>query len=174
MSWTDERVELLRKLWADGLSASRIALELGSVTRNAVIGKVHRLGLSGRTKTAAPQPQKVKKPAPTRGNVPTSARPSAPTSIGATALKADIVPLTRPQAEAQPRVYSLSDAPLVENGSILQLTEQTCKWPVGDPGVEGFHFCCRRSDIGIPYCAYHARMAYQPVSDRRRERRIAV
>lgn len=174
MSWTDERVELLRKLWADGLSASRIALELGSVTRNAVIGKVHRLGLSGRTKTAAPQPQKVKKPAPTRGSVPNSARPSTPTSIGATALKADIVPLTRPQAEAQPRVYSLSDAPLVENGSILQLTEQTCKWPIGDPGVDGFHFCCRRSDISIPYCAYHARMAYQPVSDRRRERRIAV
>ena len=51
--WTDERVELLKKLWADGLSASQIANELGSVTRNAVIGKVHRLGLSGRTKSLA-------------------------------------------------------------------------------------------------------------------------
>ena len=49
--WTDERVELLKKLWADGLSASRIAAELGGITRNAVIGKVHRLGLSGRAKT---------------------------------------------------------------------------------------------------------------------------
>src|SRR5918999_5304444 len=48
MNWTDERVELLKKLWADGLSASQIAAELGGITRNAVIGKVHRLGLSGR------------------------------------------------------------------------------------------------------------------------------
>lgn len=171
MSWTDERVELLRKLWADGLSASRIAHELGSVTRNAVIGKVHRLGLSGRAKTTTPQPQKAKKPTPARGPSPVQPRTSQPTSIGATALKADIVPLTRPQAETQPRVYSLSDAPLVENGTILQLTEQTCKWPVGDPGTDGFHFCCRRSETGIPYCGYHARMAYQPVSDRRREKR---
>lgn len=167
MSWTDERVELLRKLWADGLSASRIAHELGSVTRNAVIGKVHRLGLSGRAKTATPQPQKTKKPAPARGTGSTQPR-TQPTSIGATALKADILPMARPQAEAQPRVVSLSDAPLVENGTILQLTEQTCKWPVGDPGVEGFHFCCRRSETGIPYCGYHARMAYQPVNDRRK------
>jgi GcrA cell cycle regulator len=53
MSWTDERVELLRKLWSDGLSASQIAAELGGITRNAVIGKVHRLGLSGRAKSAS-------------------------------------------------------------------------------------------------------------------------
>lgn len=168
MSWTDERVELLRKLWSDGLSASRIAVELGSVTRNAVIGKVHRLGLSGRAKAVAPQPQKAKKPMPLRAGAQTQARPPQPTSIGATALKAEIVPMTRPQAQTQPRVYSLSDAPLVENGNILQLTEQTCKWPVGDPGSDDFHFCCRRSDVGIPYCAYHARMAYQPVNDRRK------
>src|SRR5437016_7824766 len=61
MSWTDERVELLKKLWADGLSASQIAAELGGITRNAVIGKVHRLGLSGRAKSpssAAPRPRK--------------------------------------------------------------------------------------------------------------------
>ncbi len=53
MSWTDERVELLKKLWSDGLSASQIAAELGGITRNAVIGKVHRLGLSGRAKSAS-------------------------------------------------------------------------------------------------------------------------
>src|SRR6059058_6577762 len=61
MSWTDERVELLKKLWTDGLSASQIAAELGGITRNAVIGKVHRLGLSGRAKapsSAAPRPRK--------------------------------------------------------------------------------------------------------------------
>ena len=61
MNWTDERVELLKKLWADGLSASQIAAELGGITRNAVIGKVHRLGLSGRAKSpssASPRPRK--------------------------------------------------------------------------------------------------------------------
>src|ERR1700724_3658947 len=63
MSWTDERVEMLKKLWADGLSASQIAAELGGITRNAVIGKVHRLGLSGRAQTpssAAPRPRKAR------------------------------------------------------------------------------------------------------------------
>src|SRR5246127_5607992 len=63
MGWTDERVELLKKLWADGLSASQIAAELGGITRNAVIGKVHRLGLSGRAKSpssAAPRPRKAR------------------------------------------------------------------------------------------------------------------
>ena len=63
MGWTDERVELLKKLWADGLSASQIAAELGGITRNAVIGKVHRLGLSGRAKSpssTSPRPRKAR------------------------------------------------------------------------------------------------------------------
>src|ERR671937_1374696 len=60
--WTDERVELLKKLWADGLSASRIAVELGGITRNAVIGKVHRLGLSGRAKTPSSSVSRPRKP----------------------------------------------------------------------------------------------------------------
>ncbi len=62
MTWTDERVETLKKLWTEGLSASQIAAELGGITRNAVIGKVHRLGLSGRAKSpssAAPRPRKA-------------------------------------------------------------------------------------------------------------------
>jgi GcrA cell cycle regulator len=65
MSWTDERVELLKKLWSEGLSASQIAGELGGITRNAVIGKVHRLGLSGRAKapsSAVPRPRKARPP----------------------------------------------------------------------------------------------------------------
>src|SRR5262245_51840909 len=65
MSWTDERVEQLKRLWSEGLSASQIAAELGGITRNAVIGKVHRLGLSGRAKapsSAAPRPRKTRPP----------------------------------------------------------------------------------------------------------------
>ncbi|MGZ5850479.1 MAG: GcrA family cell cycle regulator, partial [Methyloceanibacter sp.] len=65
MAWNDERVELLKKLWAEGLSASQIASRLGGVTRNAVIGKVHRLGLSGRatsSRSASPRPRRVQAP----------------------------------------------------------------------------------------------------------------
>ena len=82
MTWTDERVETLKKLWADGLSASQIAAELGGITRNAVIGKVHRLGLSGRAKSpssAAPRPRK------TRAH-PHMLRVSRPAMRGNTAL----------------------------------------------------------------------------------------
>ena len=176
LSWTDERVELLKKLWGDGLSASQIAGELGGVTRNAVIGKVHRLGLSGRAKAPQPAAQRPKKPS-VRASQPQS-RPhghggGGGATIGNVALKAEIVPMARPQVEYQPAIYALTEAPLIENASILQLNEQTCKWPVGDPGSEDFHFCARRSDTGIPYCGYHARVAYQPVNDRRRDRRAA-
>src|SRR5438128_7943118 len=75
MGWTDERVELLKKLWQDGLSASQIAKQLGGVTRNAVIGKVHRLGLSGRATPSKPQRTVFKAPRVSR---PVTASPSAP------------------------------------------------------------------------------------------------
>ena len=86
MNWTDERVELLKKLWAEGLSASQIATQLGGVSRNAVIGKVHRLKLSARGRTQAAQPR-VKK-APSAGGTKTSSRPMRTVSVGATALAA--------------------------------------------------------------------------------------
>ncbi len=176
MSWTDERVERLKTLWSDGLSASQIAAELGAVTRNAVIGKVHRLGLSGRSKPQV-QPARPTVAAPPR--VKTASRPVAqtqpagrpaapvrPITIGATALKADAetgqVLAVAPAAEIEP--------PAFEKVTILSLTENTCKWPVGDPGKPDFFFCGRKSDVGIPYCAFHARIAYQPSAERRRER----
>jgi GcrA cell cycle regulator len=174
LGWTEERIEMLKKLWSEGFSASQIANELGGVTRNAVIGKVHRLGLSGRAKAPMTQSQRPKKPA-TR-QVPTSQprTQSPPQTAGNTALKTNILPILKPQIDLRPKIYSLSEPPLVENASILELNEQTCKWPVGDPGDNSFHFCARRSDSGIPYCAYHARVAYQPVSERRREKRVAA
>jgi GcrA cell cycle regulator len=177
MSWTDERVERLKTLWLEGLSASQIAAELGGVTRNAVIGKVHRLGLSGRAK---PQVQPVR-PAPSqarqksvsaapRAPAPAS-RPVRPITIGNVALQADDRPDHRP-APAPARI--VEEGPVTfERVTILHLTEQTCKWPVGDPGKPDFFFCGRKSDAAIPYCPYHARIAYQPSGDRRRERRAA-
>ncbi|WP_282892177.1 GcrA family cell cycle regulator, partial [Xanthobacter autotrophicus] len=87
MSWTDERVELLKKLWSEGLSASQIATELGEVTRNAVIGKVHRLGLSGRAKSPAPTPARPR--SKTERPERPEARPHRPATIGNTALAAE-------------------------------------------------------------------------------------
>ncbi|WP_029063904.1 GcrA family cell cycle regulator [Labrenzia sp. DG1229] len=172
MSWTNERVELLKKLWSDGLSASQIAGELGGVTRNAVIGKVHRLGLSGRAKTSnsSAKPRRPRTSTVSPGSSPKRA-PQQPQSIGATALKADIdqapVVAVKPTLERLPELV----VPISQRASILTLTERTCKWPIGDPATDDFYFCGRQSDAGVPYCAHHCKIAYQPVADRRRERK---
>jgi GcrA cell cycle regulator len=163
MSWTDERVELLKKLWADGLSASQIAGQLGGVTRNAVIGKVHRLSLSGRVKPASstPRPRKPRPSAPHR--------PSARTFIaGNTALKAHALPAPRRLPAAIPAEDVV--VPISLNRSLMDLNDSMCKWPIGDPGVDGFGFCGHKNFNSLPYCEYHSRLAYQPVNDRRRER----
>jgi GcrA cell cycle regulator len=175
MSWTDERVERLKSLWLEGLSASQIAAELGGVTRNAVIGKVHRLGLSGRVKpqsqAARPTAQAHPRAKPSASARPAPSRPQRPITIGNVALKAS------PEAETRPAPQpsrAIEEGPITfERVTILNLTEQTCKWPVGDPGRPDFFFCGRKSDEGIPYCGYHARIAYPPSSDRRRDRRAA-
>lgn len=167
MGWTEERVELLKKLWAEGLSASQIAAELGNVTRNAVIGKVHRLGLSGRakpTRSAVSRPRRMRNPRPRGGE-------GGYATIGNTALKADSVPLARARPKPEPVPVAELVIPKEERKTILQLTERTCKWPIGDPSDEEFYFCGRRSETGMPYCEYHARIAYQPIAERRRERR---
>ena len=173
MSWTTERVELLKNLWSEGLSASQIAGELGGVTRNAVIGKVHRLGLSGRAKTPSP----ASKPRRNRPSSPSSPASSAsrqntqqPQSRGATALKMAPAPAPEIEPQAEPIAELV---PISERATILTLTERTCKWPIGDPSREDFYFCGRHSDPGVPYCAHHCKIAYQPVSDRRRDRRVA-
>jgi GcrA cell cycle regulator len=158
MGWTDERVELLKKLWADGLSASQIAAELGGISRNAVIGKVHRLGLSGRAKSpssAAPRPRKAR----SSGHMLRVARP---TMRGNTALAFEYEPEPEPE---------LAEIPVEQRKSLLQLSEKTCHWPVGDPGSQDFYFCGGETATDLPYCSYHSRIAYQPASDRRREKR---
>lgn len=160
MSWTDERVELLKKLWADGLSASQIAGELGGITRNAVIGKVHRLGLSGRAKSpssSAPRPRKTR---PASHMV----RVSRPAVRGNTALAYDY------EAEAEPELVE-AVIPLEQRRTLVQLTDATCRWPVGDPGSADFFFCGGPSKEDGPYCTHHSRVAYQPAADRRRDRR---
>ena len=172
MNWTDERVELLRKLWSDGLSASQIAAQLGGVSRNAVIGKVHRLKLSSRGRaTAAPVRQKKATHAPTTVKAaPRAAAPvrAMPTSIGATALQAqfDVEPVARPVVRPVANVV----VPISRRLQLIQLNERTCKWPNGDPLTQDFNFCGNDAAESGPYCSYHARIAFQPASERRRHR----
>jgi GcrA cell cycle regulator len=218
MSWTDERVETLKKMWGEGQSASQIAKELGSVTRNAVIGKVHRLGLSNRA-GAGPAPT----PAPASGKVSPGrekAAGAAPPDLSdedidieetlevaeaeadlAEAESADveddldddeiadeipmsparraIIPAGQP-LPPQPSLNEISPEALAKVNEVektarkltlMELTEKTCKWPVGDPATENFWFCGLPVQAGKPYCEAHVGVAFQPMSARRDRRR---
>jgi len=181
MSWTDERVELLKKMWTEGQSASQIAKELGGVTRNAVIGKVHRLGLSNRAGAAsAPAPEK--KPAKAKAETKPAAK-KAPAErvveVTVTAPRKPIVPAGQP-LPPQPSANEISPEALAKVNevektakkiSLMELTERTCKWPIGDPATEDFWFCGLSVQQGKPYCEAHVGVAFQPMSSRRDRRR---
>lgn len=168
-TWSDDRVELLKKLWADGLSASQIAGELGGVTRNAVIGKVHRLGLSGRAKAPSSSTARTARKPVTRA--PSHPMSSRPVSRGNTALATAPSVEAKPQPAPAPREDVV--VPMSERVTIMELRESMCRWPMGDPTSADFRFCGARSGTSMPYCAYHARIAYQPSSERRRDRKFA-
>ena len=176
MSWTDDRVEILKKLWVEGQSASQIAKELGGVTRNAVIGKVHRLGLSNRatssssSKSDTKSKTSVKSMSDTKrvsnktsaSKVTSANSPSEPRS-NVTSLRRQIIPAGQP-LPPQPSANEISPEALARVSeiekkakkiSLLELTERTCKWPVGDPATEEFWFCGLPSQAGKPYCEAH-------------------
>jgi GcrA cell cycle regulator len=170
MAWNEERVELLKKLWTEGLSASQIAGRLGGVTRNAVIGKVHRLGLSGRATTSR---MKSLRPRPRAANAAQLAkRPNKSRfgSVGNPSVRA----LYQPDADAYVSPVEELVIPLAERKTIQTLTECSCRWPIGDPQLADFHFCGKDKVMGLPYCEFHARRAFQPPQPRRRDREIPV
>ena len=212
MSWTDERVETLKKMWAEGQSASQIAKELGGVTRNAVIGKVHRLGLSNRIgpggedgaeeelaalvaaaailpeppladpvfeeppRAATPViPAAPERPAP----IAAAAAPASAPTIAPIPLRKAIIPAGQP-LPPQPSANEISPEALAsvrevekraKRLTLMELTERTCKWPIGDPATEDFWFCGLPSVAGKPYCEAHVGVAFQPMSARRDRRR---
>jgi len=207
MSWTDERVELLKKLWSEGQSASQIAKELGGVTRNAVIGKVHRLGLSNRNGgLAAPEPaagpgaatSPAAPPRPDPAPEP-EAEVAAPAEAPAAQVAAVEAPAPAPEAEPAPQAparrqivpagqplppqpsaneispEALASVREVEKKalkiSLMELTERTCKWPIGDPATPDFWFCGLPVQQGKPYCDAHVGVAFQPMSARRDRKR---
>jgi GcrA cell cycle regulator len=143
-SWTEERAETLKKLWAEGLSASQIAMKLGGVSRNAVIGKISRMGLPGRTTT---------KRTP-KGGCRVLGKPvrRAPNPLYA----------RKPKPPEQ-KVVSFTPTELVipeaERKSFAGLEAHHCRWPIGDPQAEDFHFCGRQKSHGSSYCEHHTRVA---------------
>lgn len=196
MSWTEERVELLKKLWAEGKSASQIAKELGGVTRNAVIGKVHRLGLSNRAQAgaapaaaAAETPARKAKPAPKAARAKTADKAEKPAAQPVEPVAATPAAAMQPARKVTPAGQPLPPQPSANDVSpealasvrevekrarklsLMELTERTCKWPIGDPATDEFWFCGLPSQPGKPYCEAHVSVAYQPMSSRRDRRR---
>ncbi|MGA1834176.1 GcrA family cell cycle regulator [Rhizobium wenxiniae] len=154
-TWTDERIERLTKLWGEGFSASQIAAQLGHVSRNAVIGKVHRLGLASRkTTTTAAAPRK---------HVPQSvhpARKSAPVRASRPIVQGNLAVLNEMEgAELAPTAKVM---PIFPRVTLVELKPSSCKWPIGDPLSPEFRFCGAQTENGSPYCSYHACLAYQP------------
>ena len=158
MSWDDNRIEQLKKLWSEGLSASQIAGELGGVTRNAVIGKVHRLGLSGRAKA---KPASVARP---RKVVKTAARTTSTISVRGNLALVEMVEIEPVAMPVRENVV----IPMSRRISIMELREGVCRWPMGDPLQPDFAYCGGDCGVGRTYCEPHSRIAFQPQGDRRR------
>lgn len=188
--WTEERVELLKKLWADGLSATEIEKRLGGVTRNAVLGKINRLGLSNtRKKALTPPPARSSKPAASAsptvrplvfGNAALKAEPRP--RLAAPEQGAEVIPFpvkAEPETEEappQPRAEAYQAKPdvlgpgapddlvsdFLGGRAVMALTNQTCRWPIGEPRSETFRFCLAEGAnfaADRPYCSAHARLA---------------
>jgi GcrA cell cycle regulator len=143
MEWNDERIEALTKMWREGLSASQVARQLGGVSRSAVIGKVHRLGIAGRD-------------APTRPNA-MGGRPSTRirTSASAGGVRREPTPRAAPSLRPAPRMLF----EVAATASIQTLTKHACRWPIGEPDQNDFGFCGRLITGVGSYCAGHAAMA---------------
>ena len=199
MSWTDERIDRLKTMWEKGLTASQIAEDLGGVSRNAVIGKAHRLGLQSRpspvkandTTAATPRaaPARVASPPPPPPPPPPAASrsiippyvpqaPSGPTgaqlrSVGPGGfLRQGPGDQAPPSTPAPPRrLVPAKPAPeMADKTTLLDLNDKICKWPLGHPGEPDFHFCGNTVNPGFPYCVQHCGQAYQAQMPRRDRR----
>lgn len=154
MEWTDERVSVLKSMWGDGCSATQIAVELGGVTRNAVVGKLHRLGLCRNGPIAKPRPGRPK------------VALAKVIAIKTRIARQPIEVLELPPEPPPPPVMDVM--PFGRRCTLHDLDKHKCRWPIGDPGLADFFFCgCPPLDH-LPYCSYHTRVAYQPAVERRR------
>lgn len=169
MAWTEERIAILKAGWEGGMTASQIAEQLGEgVTRNAVIGKAHRLALESR-----PSPVKggEEAAAPAAKSPTPAAKEAAAKPAEAAAPAASSAPAAAP-AVAKPAAKPARRAGKAAKVSLLDLNERICKWPIGHPGEPDFHFCGKPVQASFPYCSEHCALAYQAQMPRRdRDRR---
>tara|TARA_B100001057_G_scaffold12424_1_gene11806 strand:- start:8578 stop:9072 length:495 start_codon:yes stop_codon:yes gene_type:complete len=140
MSWTDEKVSKLKELWGKGNTASQIAEIIGGISRNAVIGKAHRLNLSAKIKTRAAASSKKFESSIERSN--TQSKQSRRSKFKSLIIEKDFEPENPKQLE--------------------ELDENSCKWPIGHPDEKNFYFCGRLSLKDFSYCKLHLLYAYQP------------
>ncbi|MCC7272347.1 MAG: GcrA cell cycle regulator [Alphaproteobacteria bacterium] len=158
MDWTEERIAELKRLWSEGYSASQIAERLGGITRNAVIGKAHRLHLPSRPSPIQRQmgerrmrSRTVMRPAAIRAAAPEVMRAQAPAVV-----------VARPAPPPPPK--PVRGGP-IDYSTALSLTDRHCHWPIGHPNEPGFHFCGAPSAAGRPYCSAHCQVAYRKTDD---------
>ena len=200
MSWTEERIERLKKMWADGATASQIADELGGVSRNAVIGKAHRLGLEQRPSPVKPGEEKESRksaPAPSGVAPKPASRAEAPKPASAQGapqpgpaqrlspqelqyrsigpggfIRQGPGEQQAPIPPAPPRrlVPAKPSPEVADKTSLLDLNDRICKWPIGHPGEPDFYFCGEPANPGFPYCVAHCGVAYQAQLPRRDRR----
>ena len=209
MAWTEERVKKLTLLWKSGNSASKIALELGEgVSRNAVIGKIHRLGLSERGSGLSPKrtkkfsedqsdniltadkspidlkldpnlEQSAKRKGKKRGRKPSIKKliNNENTSDSISKINDNFLSESG-ELESEVDQVAIANMIKIEKNakklSLLELTEKTCKWPIGDPATSEFWFCGHPSEQGKPYCEAHVSIAFQPVTTRREKKQNKI
>ena len=190
MAWSEERVAVLKKMWLDGNSASEIAKALGSITRNAVIGKVHRLGLSnrdsntvktgisanktvkkvkrGRPPKVISEPKKRGRPQKIKEPIETTVDKGKPIIASGASKRSSDNKLEVVSDLSEETLKNLHNVEMKSKKiSIMELTERTCKWPIGDPATDAFWFCGHEAEPGKPYCKTHISIAFQPITQRR-------
>lgn len=169
MSWTEHQINTLKQMWGNGYSASEIAKSLGGgLTRNAVIGKAHRLKLSTGSGAAS-----VKRQDPLSTNLGGSVLASMTKVSKKRVMLRPLPPVQMPEGMAARNFVRETPRPIdnVKRGDGIAVTkagERQCRWPIGDPRSPDFRFCGCTAHEGMPYCVDHARVAYQSVSRRAR------
>ncbi len=155
MAWTEQMVEDLKRMWKEGLTTGEIGKRL-NVSKNSIVGKVHRLGLSGRP---SPIKKKSDAPSPKEPVAPKIKEPVKPAEKQT--VKEEKTEPVCPKNETISIMPGTSSAPRHKgNVSLTELDNHTCRWPIGDPKDENFHFCGKKVRIGQTYCEEHAAVAY--------------
>jgi GcrA cell cycle regulator len=165
MSWTEQKIQMLKDMWGHGYSASEIAKRLGGLTRNAVIGKAHRLKLSSR-------PSPIRREDDVPGTIgPDAVMPIIRSASKKRAMLRPLPPVALPSTvkpSNKDSFRSIEELKRTEGIAVTKAGERHCRWPIGDPRSPDFRFCGCTAYEGLPYCIDHARMAYQNVGKKQR------